>query len=429
MGTYKNGLRRTQDGSVAAIQSLLPTPERGRAGIAQPRNPQEVDRFRPMAQIPDAVAPPQGNPRFPAVDALRAAAALAVVLFHADQFSAAQNTIVGRAVAHLDVGVAVFFAITGFLLYRPYFAAAVGDAPRTPTRVFYWRRALRIIPGYWVALIALAPILVFAHPPIVNFFFLQIYRPAWDRSGIGPAWSVCVEMSFYVLLPLFARRLNRAWGHLDRHTRREREIALFVGLAVASTILRALIHRYVHHVLAVDPLPTTLPWFCIGIALAIISVDAGRYSGNVRAVMEQHPWWSWAAALAIYATTLTTAAIPDTDGSGVLLFIRYGLIAGLILGPLVLGAPARFVGGRVALAGPAAWLGLVSYGIYLYHYPLMKVIHPHTGSRTADLLVLAAAGTSIAVSCGALSYYAIERRVLTLKRIHEFPALQRALRL
>jgi peptidoglycan/LPS O-acetylase OafA/YrhL len=159
------------------------------------------------AAAPDVVAPPAGNPRFEAIDAMRGLAILSVIAYHADQLASPSgtypiNTVLGRALSHVDVAVAVFFAITGFLLYRPFFAASIGDAPRVPTRVYYWRRLLRIVPAYWLALIVLAPILTYAHSlGLPNFPFAQVYDPSQARSGIEPAWSVCVEMSFYILLP------------------------------------------------------------------------------------------------------------------------------------------------------------------------------------------------------------------------------------
>ena len=86
---------------------------------------------------PDALTPPEGNPRFPALDGLRAFAALAVVVFHAGQFTVSADAFGGWAVSHLDSGVTIFFVLTGFLLYRPFLAAARDQAPPIPMRRFY----------------------------------------------------------------------------------------------------------------------------------------------------------------------------------------------------------------------------------------------------------------------------------------------------
>jgi peptidoglycan/LPS O-acetylase OafA/YrhL len=353
-------------------------------------------------------------------------AALAVVLVHAVEFAHAGRSPLGRILLHLDVGVPVFFAITGFLLYRPLLAASLGDAPRTPTRVFYWRRFLRVVPAYWVALIVLAPTLTFATPlGIPNAAYLQIYHERWVKTGIIPAWTLCVEVSFYLLLPAFAFVLDRAWSGLTRAERRHREFVLLGVLAVASIVLRQIGYSSDTDRFIGDLLPTTLGWFCGGMFLAVLSADEDHGESRIRRFVRTQPVWVWVAALAIYAVVSTTRRGMLTDGAP--LFVAYGLIGMLMLAPLVLSDPRSFAGGRLALARPMAWLGLISYGIYLYHYPLMVELHLSGGSPTVRILEYAALGVAISVTCGALSYYVVERPALRLKRVRERPRLQRLL--
>jgi peptidoglycan/LPS O-acetylase OafA/YrhL len=360
---------------------------------------------------PDAVTPPAGNPRFPALDGVRAFAAIAVVLFHADQFTSARHTIIGHLFWHAEIGVTVFFLITGFLLYRPMFAAAVGDAPPTPAALFYRRRILRIVPAYWIALLVLGPLLIYARPlGLPNIFFGQIYRPRWARSGIPPGWSVCVEMSFYLLLPLYARILQWRWGSLDREERRGRELRLLGVLAVASLAFREmLLLGHVSPYLA-DPLPGTLAWFCVGMCLAVTSVQP--HPGSLLRRLAAHPCSCWCAAVGLYGATLLT---PDESDQSVIVFSLYGAIALLILLPVVLSPPGNFTGGRLLQTPLVTWLGLVSYGIYLYHYPIEQHLHVSTGSTAANFALVGAIGVTVGVACGALSYYTVERQALRLK--------------
>ena len=84
--------------------------------------------------VPDAVAPPPRHPRFPLVDGMRAIAVLGVLVVHsAVAGDAVSSSIGGRLLAHLNVGVTIFFLISGFLLYRPFIAHRLGGAP--PPRV------------------------------------------------------------------------------------------------------------------------------------------------------------------------------------------------------------------------------------------------------------------------------------------------------
>lgn len=386
----------------------------------------EAEEQHPV-KTPEAVKPPAGNPRFPAIDGLRAFAALLVVVYHADQFALAENTVLGRIFAHGDIGVTVFFLITGFLLYRPFFAAAVGDAPLTPTSLFYWRRILRIVPGYWLALIALAPLLAYAHPAAIgNFLFIQAYWPKWARSGIAPAWSVSVEMSFYLLLPVYARILARRWDGLPRQDRQRRELWLLGSLALASFTFRVLVsHFQPNHPYDLDPLPGTLMWFCAGMGLAVISVEPRGIATRLHQ-FAAHPWACWTLAGVLYLATLVTMR---NNEESTIVFLAYCAAATLLLMPIVLRDFHRFAGGRLLHSRPAAWLGLVSYGIYLYHYPIMSHIHFHTGSKVGNFVLLATVGATIAIACATLSYYIVERRALSLKNAVTLARLKKAVRL
>src|SRR5438067_1774084 len=115
---------------------------------------------RPSSAFCSAVAPPPGNPRFPLLDPLRAVAALCIVVTHTAGWSGFNSAhALGAWTARLDCGVAIFFVLSGFLLYRPFVAARLDgrDGPRVLR--YARRRALRILPAYWVALALLGLVL------------------------------------------------------------------------------------------------------------------------------------------------------------------------------------------------------------------------------------------------------------------------------
>ena len=107
---------------------------------------------------------PERAPRYPEVDALRAFAAIAVLGTHAAIFAGADypGSEVGRYAQRLEVGLTIFFVISGFLLYRPFVAARVRSASGPRVAAYAWRRLLRIAPAYWVALTS-PPLLVGKH--------------------------------------------------------------------------------------------------------------------------------------------------------------------------------------------------------------------------------------------------------------------------
>src|SRR5436190_9740435 len=143
-----------------------------------------------------AFAAPPGNPRFPLFDGLRGIAVLAVLLLHSSELSGRVGLGVGGRLGEAagGLGVVLFFVISGFLLYRPFAAARASGRPRSPTHLYARRRALRILPGYWIVLTILA-----AFPAVVGVFtghwwryygFLQAYFAHSTSSGIPVAWTL-----------------------------------------------------------------------------------------------------------------------------------------------------------------------------------------------------------------------------------------------
>ena len=160
--------------------------------------------------------PSQPAPRsahFPLFDSLRAIAALSVLLYHVRDYSGVSAT-VQRYTGHLDMGVTVFFVISGFLLYRPFVHARLRGKPPLATGPYAWRRFLRIVPAYWVALIAAGLLLgnytVFGTHSPYYFGLLQTFRSDTMFGGISQAWTLSVELSFYVFLPLWAWAIHRS---------------------------------------------------------------------------------------------------------------------------------------------------------------------------------------------------------------------------
>jgi peptidoglycan/LPS O-acetylase OafA/YrhL len=170
-----------------------------------------VAAVAPPASAPSpALTPPPGNPRFALFDSLRGIAVLAVVVFHAFLVCGSlERRVIGDAAGVLGShGPIVFFAISGFLLYRPWVAARAAQAPPLRALGYARRRALRILPAYWTALTVLA-----IYPGISGVFsgdwwryylFLQLYDGDTLSRAIPVAWTLCVEVSFYAALPLWA---------------------------------------------------------------------------------------------------------------------------------------------------------------------------------------------------------------------------------
>lgn len=376
------------------------------------------------------MAPPPGNPRFPLLDGLRAVAALAVLFGHVA--GATHITVMywwGPLAANGDQGVTVFFILSGFLLYRPMVAAQFGGARRPSWGDYARRRLLRIVPAYWLALTVLAiyPGIpgVFTEYWWYYFFFAQVYNHNVSIGGIVVAWSLCVEVSFYLLLPFYSALAAR----LGAGPRRVRlELGVLTALGAGSLLLRYL-----------DPsFPITLPiymqWFSLGMGLALIS--ASRPAGNDRppsrmiALITERPWLCWGAAAVLYVLLSFLLGRPPAAGYSNLKEVLVhrmlgGLVALLLVLPAVFGDRAGGGPRRILGSAALAWLGLISYGIYLWHLNLLELlaghITVHGNSGTLAFVVLVTLTALAAVAIAAASYYVLERPVLRFKRYSRTP--------
>ncbi len=349
---------------------------------------------------------PAGNPRYPQLDALRAIAAFSVLFYHVNAVHRLPGP-VGRLAGHGDIGVVLFFLISGFLLYRPFVTARRGIAPRVPIGRFYVARLLRIVPAYWVALT-----LVAVWPGITEFgsrwwqFYLfgQIYDPKTVFSGLGPAWSLCVEISFYLLLPLYALVAGVFLERLrDESTRCYVELAGLSVLALISIAAHVIISRHPADADLAYTLPGTFYLFAIGMALALVSTQS--WFGHLFDRWRHWSLVSWLIAACIFAVIAMTLTSKSTGSVNPV----YAPTALLVLLPAV--APSRGLTVKITSFGLLRWLGAVSYGFYLWHQTIVVQLNHHVGSVWIVLVVAA----GLAVLIASASYYLVERPFLQLK--------------
>jgi peptidoglycan/LPS O-acetylase OafA/YrhL len=355
--------------------------------------------------------------RFPLVDSLRAIAALAIVGFHsAAVFGGFALEHAGRWLSQLNVGVPLFFAISGFLLYRPSVAARLAGAQPPSTRVYALRRVLRIVPAYWLALTVIALATerddVFSWPgALVHYGVLQAYDAGRFTGGIGQAWTLTVEVAFYAALPLIALAARRLPGGSAARILRG-ELGLLLALALVAVAWRLAV------VLSVDPaggsyftllvaLPAQLDVFAGGMALAVVSaagLDARARPPRVAAA-------AWLLAAAAYAAVVLWR--PGDPGARV--FVEHqlqGVVALGLLAPAVLGADGGGTVRRLLAWRPLAWVGLISYGLYLWHLDVLRELDDR-GVPAAAVVLL---GPALALAAGAASWYLVERHALRLGR-------------
>jgi peptidoglycan/LPS O-acetylase OafA/YrhL len=331
----------------------------------------------------------------------------------------------------LDAGVAIFFVLAGFLLFRPYFAEHV-DGIRAPSFGRYgFRRVLRIVPGYWVALSVLA---LLGWVQLGSWWEPYTLTQAYDTTqwfaGIHAAWSLSAEVAFYSALPLLVIAL-RGERAQSRTGRLWSGVWLVGFLWVIGVAFRVAYHGIDGSFTStwLSTLPGMIDWFAIGMGLAVASVALAQSARRPRALslLENHPGISWALAAGLFVLASEGLGASgrwgavDTASASLAMHILYGLVALFVVLPAAFPGSGRKPLHRVLSNRVAAGLGLISYGIFLYNGPIVVWLggwHLLYGKPFVGLLLLTLAFT---LPAAALSYWFVERPVLWLKDLRLAP--------
>jgi peptidoglycan/LPS O-acetylase OafA/YrhL len=390
------------------------------SAVAQP---EPTDETMPRWAA-DPPRPSRRPARIAGLNGVRALAALAVVVHHAASVSGstAGSAAASRVASVLDGGVAVFFVLSGFLIYRPFADGHLDGTGGPLTGPYVWRRLVRIVPAYWAALTILwiVGVVSLGNDWWRYYAFAQSYSRSTALGGIVPAWTLNVEVAFYLFVPLWAAAV-RWTARRSGLKAKTAELAGCAALALAAAVMRALVSAAdpVWRGLSFQWLPTNVDLFAAGMAISIVAVG-----GSARAHKGKAPWDAvgWTAAAVVFAGYAVMVGGPtfemlaDPNGAYIGLFwqrrqLVLAVVAVLIVAPLVLAPrPARRVD-----RGLVAWVGVVSYGLYLWHLPVMEAVAAEWRRHSADpvpFAVVLVVGALVGLGAAAASWHLIERPVL-----------------
>lgn len=427
---------------------------------------------------------------FPGFDGLRAIAAISVAITHSAFISGfnIRSDTWGPYTARMDIGVSVFFVISGFLLYRPFVLARFTGVAAPAVGNYFRRRFLRIFPAFWLVFTAVLLLpwlhgLEFDIPSagglVAHYTLTHIYFEAHVLGPVQQSWTLATEIAYYVFLPVYAFTLRRTAPTVAlrirstysrfRHAcsrllhasstllrRRDRSGGsprrppgdLPAGDDVRSTLLTELAGVGLLYAFSAafriwlfygrparlngmynTWLPARLDLFALGMLLAVFSTwFTVRPAGEPGLLSHRAaPWLAWAVALVSFWFLSVGFGLDDMANRGPVphfskpqqmwLQFFWGataffLVAPAVFGPQDRGGVRRFLTNRVV-----AWVGLTSYGIYLWHEAVidwyLNLTEPVAFASSFAWMTLFMAGVTAVFA--AASYYLVERPVLRLK--------------
>ncbi|MDF5821485.1 acyltransferase [Corynebacterium felinum] len=333
-------------------------------------------------------------PRFkPALEGLRGISALGVLSTHvAFQTGVEPATHVGAILARFDFFVAVFFALSAFLLWR---------SPRLAG--YYRRRFWRIMPAYWVCVLVCFALLpesfhTSVSTSLATLFFGQLFIPHGLVGGLTHLWSLCVEVAFYLVLPVAVLLLR------NRSRRTRILILITVGIIslgwaflpfVQASPTDTLPNRQIYP-------PAFTLWFILGMLLA-------ELEHRPSAIKLRPLWWISAVGVAWFAGQEFFGPLGLTHPTAwefALRIIAGTAFAALLLIPTVFCTHAPLLGSTIG-----TWLGRISYSVFLWHLPVLSIIlrvtnTPPFSGHFPSIWILT---TCFSILVGWISYELVEK--------------------
>lgn len=346
--------------------------------------------------------------RSDALDGVRALAALSVLAFHVWLYRydrpmrGTDRSLIDRVLFEANVGLIAFFVLSGFLLYRGFARAAVTGAAPPVVREYALRRVVRILPAYYlcgagcvVLYATLGPTTILPRADELPMFavFAQNYSPDTLMQLNPVLWTLPIEVAFYVALPLLALAgLRLGPGRSGMHA------MILLALVAATVGWYALDYAHDWGDIPRKTLPAYIGHFALGM-LAALWVERRR--ARARPPLSAAPTAALMAAGS--AIVLAQGYWQETAPGATLTRALFGTLTAAVGFALIVGAAAAGTGVAVSWLRSRVLVrtGLISYGLYLWHLPLLLVLRENgllPGALWPRMLVVLCASLAVAAA-------------------------------
>jgi peptidoglycan/LPS O-acetylase OafA/YrhL len=346
----------------------------------------------------------------PQLDGLRGAAIVGVLLFHG---------------GHLEggyLGVDLFFVLSGYLI-TSLLLAECRSTGRIGLGAFWARRARRLLPALALMLLGVAVYAATLAQPselhqirfdalatiayVANWRFVFEHFSYWSLftapSPLAHTWSLAIEEQFYIVWPLVVALVARLSVRRGVRTMANRIMVLSIALALASGTWAVILYRIAGANRVYYGTDTRSAAILLGAALAaFLAVHGPVASRRGRIALE--------GAGVVGALGLVVAWLRLPGPSPVL--YQGGLFACSVAAVAVIASTTLAGGGLLSVllrARPLVWLGKISYGVYLYHWPIFLWLDRATGLQGWTLF---AVQITVTLAAAITSFFVVERPIM-----------------
>ena len=404
-----------------------------------PSNPSPTPSATPPALV--SAKPTTASSRFAGLEGLRTVGLIAVFASHTGfatgttygslwTFSVGGSTHRPTYVlGHLEAAVAIFFMISAFLLYRPFAAALYANRTPSGAGEFLRRRLVRAFPAYWAALaILFVTNSISARNPghflkMVTLTHIYSEEDFFANRTLVPTWTLATELVFYFFLLGYVACMRRL-PQMSAQRRLKIELSVLALVCVAAFAWRFLVYH-------VHSMPHVAEFWFMGTAdVFALGLGLGAIDGYVRSGASVPVWdriASYGDVWAVMAIGFFVAVPVFADASAGIGVSRgwdayqrnfyQTACAFCLLVPVVCGDQSRGAYRRFVRLRPLAYVGGVSYGIYLWHdHWIVQAVHWSGGLEAlrGHFWLVGVTAFALSLICGSLSDRWIEKPALRI---------------